>query len=175
MAIDELIAVVAAPPKPTEAGPLALLPKVENTLGIRLPKDIVDFGLRYGSGMFGDTIEVYNPFSASYLDAVNQVSDCYRSLKEAEGSEFIPYNIFPEKPGLLVCGSEVNGHILFWLTDGQPDNWPLILMTVDGQFERWDTSVTSFLARILRGKTGCVLWDKDWVKANLVGVAFRSK
>ena len=175
MAVDELVAVVPLPANPTEAGPPELLPKIEQALGTPLPKDMVEFGLRYGSGMFGDTLEVYNPFSASYLDTVNQVSDCYRNLKESEGSDFIPYEIFPEKPCLLVWGSDVNGHMLFWLTDGHPDKWPLMLMTVDGQFERWDMSATSFLAKIFRGETGCILWDQEWVKANLVGIAFRPK
>lgn len=175
MAIDELIAVVPPPHNPTETGSLEAWSAIECAIGIALPEEIRDFGLRYGSGMFGDTVEVYNPFSVNYLDTIRQVSDCYRDLKRAEGHEFIPYHIYPDKPGLLVWGSDVNGHMMFWLTEGEPAQWPLILMTVDAQFERWNVPITTFLARIFQGEIGCILWDKDWIKQNFVGIVFHPK
>jgi hypothetical protein len=175
VAIEELIAAVPPPGHPSEAGPLDAVPDIEKALGTPLPKDAFEFGLRYGSGMFADTLEVYNPFSSNYLVTVHEVCDVYRDLKAQEGDEFIPYDIYPKSPGLLVWGRDVNGHMLFWLTIGQPDQWPLMLMTVDGQFERWACQMTSFLARVFMGEMGCILWDKDWVKQNFVGILFHPK
>jgi hypothetical protein len=172
MAVSELVAVVPPPENPTEAGPPEEWPGIESAIGIPLPLDVRDFGLRYGSGMFADTVEAYNPFSAKYLEIISQVSDCYRDLKCAEGDKFIPYRIYPDKPGLLVWGSDVNGHMMFWLTEGEPSRWPLILMTVDGQFERWDMPMTTFLASIFQGKMSCILWDEEWIKKNFVGITF---
>lgn len=173
--IDELIDAVPPPEKPRENGPLENLSVIENALGTSLPKDIVEFGMQYGTGMFADTLEVYNPFSGRYLESVSQVSGCYRDLKRAEGDQFIPFEIYPKSPGLLVSGSDANGHMMFWLTEGRPEDWPLVLMTVDATFERLDMSITTFLARIFSGTMECILWDKEWIKSNFVGIAFHSK
>jgi hypothetical protein len=132
-----------------------------------LPKEIVDFGKRYGTGMFGDNVEVFNPFSSKYLQHVETFRDCYCDLKRTEGDEFIPYAIYPQNPGLLVCGSDVNGHSMFWLTEGPPDEWPLVLMSRhDNSFERLEMSLTTFLAKVFSGAIDCVLWDREWLKNN---------
>src|SRR5258708_26087404 len=85
MSIEELVAVVPPPDQPNESGPLEAISAVESALGTSLPKDVVDFGIRYGTGMFADTVEVFNPFSSKYLESVREVSDLYRDLKRAEG------------------------------------------------------------------------------------------
>jgi hypothetical protein len=96
----------------------------------------------------------------------------FRDLKRAEGDQFIPYDIYPKSPGLLVWGSDVNGHMMFWLTEGQPEKWPLVLMTVDGQFEQLQMSTTTFLARVFSGAMECILWDKEWIKIILRVLSF---
>lgn len=175
MSIEELVVVVPAPTQPSEAGSPEAIPVVERAMGTALPKDVFDFGIRYGTGMFADTVEIYNPFSAKYLESVRQVSDCYRELKHAEGNQFIPYDIYPISPGLLVWGSDVNGHMMFWLTEGQSEKWPLVLMTVDGQFEQLNMSMTTFLARTFGGVMECILWDKEWIKNNFMDITFHPR
>src|SRR5438067_1941995 len=54
MAIEDLIAVVAPPAQPREAGNLAAWTAVEARLGTRLPTDFRDFVFQYGSGAFND-------------------------------------------------------------------------------------------------------------------------
>jgi hypothetical protein len=116
---------------------------------------------------------VYNPFASDYLDRVRMVGDCYRDLKAAEGDEFIPYGIFPTSPGLLAWGDEVNGNVLFWLTEGEPDAWPVVLFSRhDGSFERWDMPMTAFLAKVFSGEMVCVLGDMAWLKENYAGIRF---
>jgi hypothetical protein len=120
MAIEELIAVVPPPLAPLEAGPMERRNEVEKALGVILPDDLYELGLRYGSGRFANEIEVFNPFSKKYLENVDMVSECYRGLKQAEGDDFIPYDIFPKSPGFLPWGDTMNGDVLFWLTEGEP-------------------------------------------------------
>lgn len=172
MAVDELVIVVHPPANPIDPGSEVLRADVERRLGQSLPRDIYDYVSRYGTGIFSDTLTIHNPFSPDYFEVLSEVSKCYQDLKEAEGDAVIPYKIYPASPGLLVCASEVNGGMLFWLTEGAPDEWPLILMTVDFQFERRNMSLTTFLAQVFNGQTGCVLWNLEWAQHNLVGVAF---
>jgi hypothetical protein len=173
LAIEDLLALVPPPTQPTDPGSESAKAEVEKRLGLPLPKDIYDYASRYGTGMFSDTLIVHNPFAPDYFDLIGEVSRCYHELKQSEGDAVIPLDVYPTRPGLLVCGSEVNGGMIFWLTDGEPDKWPLILMTVDFQFERRNSSLTTFLAQVFSGHTGCVLWDSEWVRTNLVGVSFR--
>lgn len=175
MPIKELIAVVPPPDHANEGGPLEAISNVESALGTPFPKDILDFGIRYGTGMFADTVEVFNPFSSKYLEAVHEVSDLYRDLKRAEGDQFIPYAIYPKNPGLLVWGTDVNGHTMFWLTEGQPEKWPLVLMTVDGQFEQLKMSMTTFLAKIFSRTMECILWDREWIQDNFTDITFHPR
>ena len=173
MAIEDLVKVVPPPSNPLDAGSVAARAVIEGRLGFALPNDLYDFVSRYGTGAFSDTLTIHNPFAPNYFEVLDEVSTCYRELKRSEGDTVIPYHVYPASPGLLLCGSEVNGHIIFWLTEGQPDQWPLILMAVDFQFERRDVSLTAFLAQVQSGQTGCVFWDLEWVRNNLVGVAYR--
>ncbi len=172
MALVELLAAVPPPATPKHNGSEAVKALTTAGLVLPLPGDLVAFAARYGSGMFSDTLIIHNPFDPDYTSQVEEVSRCYRELKQAEGDAVIPYRVYPDRPGLLLCGSEVNGGMIFWLTEGEPDQWPLVLMTCDFQFERRDESLTSFLAQVFSGRTGCVLWDLRWVQANLVGAAF---
>jgi hypothetical protein len=53
--------------------------------------------------------------------------------------------------------------MMFWLTEGEPDNWPTVVMSRhDGAFERWNMPMTSFLAKIIKGEIACIVWDKGW-------------
>jgi len=172
MPLSHLLSLVHPPDVPINSGSPTLRQELESKINLILPEDIYDFAARYGSGMFSDTLAILNPFSASYLEVITEVSDCYRDLKKSEGNSTISYDIYPANPGLLVCGTEVNGGLIFWLTEGDPSSWPLILMTVDFQFERRDVSLTKFLGQVFGGQTGCVLWDINWVRSNLVGSRF---
>ena len=78
MPIDDLLSVVSPPAHPIEAGNLLDWEIVENRLGLPLPRDFADFGIRYGSGFFLDPgrlkIDIANPFSSRYFEQME--SDC---------------------------------------------------------------------------------------------------
>lgn len=52
MPIEELIAVVQPPIHPVETGDFAKWEAVQRALGLSLPSDFRDFGIRYGTGCF---------------------------------------------------------------------------------------------------------------------------
>jgi hypothetical protein len=174
MAIQELIAVVPPPSAPVDAGPVERINEVEKAVGIHLPDDLYQFSLCYGSGRFAGEIEVFNPFSKKYLESVNMVAECYRGLKQAEGDNFIPYDIFPKSPGLLPWGDTMNGHVMFWLTEGEPKKWPTVLLrTGEMEFETLQMQMTTFLTKVFKGPMPCVLWEVEWQTECLVGKPFQ--
>ena len=65
--------------------------------------------------------------------------------------------------------------MLFWLTEGPPGRWPLVLLDPDDRFHRFDIPLAEFLFRLFSGKTDCWAGDRDaaWFKARRDSVAFR--
>jgi hypothetical protein len=64
------------------------------------------------------------------------------------------------------CGD--NRQYLFWLADGEPDDWPVLLWPPERQFLRFDMPMTEFLYKLFTGKIDG--WggtqDAKWFKAH---------
>lgn len=149
MAIGELTRVVMPPTEAVDCGTKAQWKAIQDKLGLILPIDLCEFGLTYGTGEFCDGfLEVVNPFSPKYQEYVAYETRILRNNKSSELAEF-PYDVFPHQPGLFPWGRDENGHTLLWLTQGEPDTWPVIVESHEGKFERFDTSMTTFLAKAL--------------------------
>jgi SMI1-KNR4 cell-wall len=131
MAIEDLLAVVPPPARPIDPGDPAAWPKVEQALGTKLPSDYRDYGLRYGSGVLGHNIFVYNPFSPFYLGDVKNTCQLFGQMHEVE-EDYFPHAVFPSSPGLLPWASDSNGNHYFWLTEGEPDQWPVLFWPRNG-------------------------------------------
>ena len=148
MAIEELLRVAMPPFQPLEVGSLDDWRVREQSLGITFPRDLYDYCLRYGSGQFG-TIQIYNPWSAEYIQFVESTLDMFRIVKQDRGP-LMPYSVFPEVPGLFPAGGTQDSGKLFWLADGPPETWPLVLSDSTTEWQRLDLELTSFLAKTLR-------------------------
>lgn len=113
----------------------------------------------YGSGYFDIDgsifLEVLNPYSPDYWAKQNRDLDSIRQLKQTEGGEHIPFGIYPEHPGLLLWGYGQDRKHFFWLSDGNPTNWPVIAMHDLEVVTRFDCSMTSFLQRLMCGEIEC--------------------
>jgi hypothetical protein len=72
----------------------------------------------------------------------------------------IPYSVYPDAPGLLPWGRDENGSVMLWLTEGEPNDWPIVLVRIEGGHERWDLSLTSFLAGTFGNRIKCLLWGR---------------
>lgn len=177
MAIHELLAVVPPPSEPFNGGPAERRHFIEKALGTALPDDFLELALRYGTGRFCGEIQVFNPFSDDYLEVVERIADLYRDLKKAEGETCVPFSIFPESPGFLPWGDSWNGFGFFWLTEGEPNQWPTVLVVPRQSevFQTFPMQMTSFLARAFKDPLPCVLWDVEWQLANLVGGTFEKE
>lgn len=134
---------------------------MEKSLGTPLPSDYKQVMTAYGSGIFNDLFWLFNPISHS--DRLNLISQahgsgtdyphlkCYEHAK-AVWPERCPFPAYPEPGGLLPLGGDTNGGYAFWLTEGPPDDWTLVLYP-HGFFEleRHPMPLTGFLTLWLSG------------------------
>jgi hypothetical protein len=170
--IQNLVVRLPPPSAPIETDSREAIGPIEVELGLHFPGDYVGFATKYGSGRIGSSLKVYNPFSKQDRLIIGRVANIFRKLKRDEGDEFVPYNIYPESPGLFPWGEEVNGTSMFWLTKGNPDKWPIIVFAQGGKIERFDMSVSEFLSRLLNGELDSKIWRKEWLKENYKAVKF---
>jgi hypothetical protein len=156
MSLSQLKQLVAPPSRPLETGSLREWPSVEQKLGILLPIDYRDFILTYGTGHFANFYGIYNPFCVSeWMNLQACVERVCKSEREFKRNwpHLVPYNIFPERSGLLPWGADDNGNYYFWLTDGPADSWMVVSNEVRGEdFREYGRSMTDFLYGVLTGK-----------------------
>ena len=183
MAIEDLLAILQPPAKPVEVRGNDNRKQVEQTLGLALPDDFWEYGERFGSGkiVYSDVksaidLMIYNPYSSAYQAGVTADCDTLRTLKQSSSGDQIPYDVFPDKPGLLSWGNDVNGNTYYWLTEGSRNSWPLIIFDVnayDNAFERFDMSMTSFLSKILDRAILPAMWQGADFFSVRSGISFR--
>lgn len=153
MSIERLMAVVPPPAAPSETfrGPWE---PVEAWIGQALPPDYKDFVRTYGGGsFFRDTVLIYVP-GATLLGArlESQVPLICRTFVEV-GHDGLPYRAWPEVDGLVPVGSTNCGDDIFWLPNGEPSTWKVVVLGRGfGSFEVFDCDVTDFLAGLASGE-----------------------
>jgi hypothetical protein len=160
----KLSKIVPPPKAPYEKGSAKEWTQLQKKLGTKLPDDFKEYGKKYGSGSFGlggGDIFVYQPFSKQFLEMVNVHSCNLEAFKAGEGADYIPYEVFPAKSGLLVWGGDVNGYELYWKTEGEPNEWSIVVRSADNEYEEFPGPFTEFLADALTRKIVVQAWS-EW-------------
>ena len=165
MSVAELLAVVPPPARPRKGGDQATWQAAEARIGTRLPTDFRDFVLRYGTGVFNDPgrlcVFPRNPLAPDFDSSFRSDREWLREMKELAGEDEFPYDVFPRTPGLILWADDDNGCMFFWLTEGHPDRWPVLVTPPRGYFwERFELPMTSFLARAFSRRLTCVPWHQ---------------
>ncbi|MEX0725443.1 MAG: hypothetical protein WD065_04185 [Planctomycetaceae bacterium] len=164
MAISDLIKVVPPPKLPLEIGTPEQWEAIQNDLKTRLPSDFCDYGMTYGSGYFDNPIvgqiRTNSPFGSKYRSQVDYYSIVVQEFKDEEGDEYIPYSVFPNSPGLLIWATDVHGNEFHWLTEGLPDDWPIIIRGRGDEWERYNGPMTSFLAKLFTRAFKTEVWPE---------------
>jgi hypothetical protein len=153
--LDRLRRLAPPPEIPLEPGHPARWPAVEAALGTALPADYKAFVAAYGTGMFDDFLYVFTPFATdsdgNLLRQRDVALQAFTWLRERV-PEVAPLPAFPEPGGLLPLGRTQNGDQLFWLTEGEPDGWPVVAFASRStEPERHELGLVAFLARLLSG------------------------
>ncbi|TYC09653.1 SMI1/KNR4 family protein [Micromonospora sp. MP36] len=97
-------------------------------LGTPLPTEYVALMDLYGAGIWSNWLRFATPLrSGATLAAYAQERlGWYRDLRD-QFPEYHPLPIWPEPGGFLPFASSIDGDSLGWLTEGEPDRWPLIV------------------------------------------------
>ena len=167
MAIEELIAVIPPPSRPVCAVPTDSCRQVEQALGMSLPDDLFAIAKTYGSGAFIDgEIGFLNPFDSDYTTGIERNAINSRCFKDWFPD--YPFASYPDVPGLLAWGHDSNGHSLFYLTEGDPSDWPVVLVPheYEDRFDRWEMPLTTFLAKAFSNEIRSTVWTDSLDELN---------
>jgi len=150
MTVETLIKAIPPPAAPFEAyiGPWQ---PFEAALGTLLPQDYKDLVRLYGSGrlmgFFGICVPVSRSPNLRLLSSFQAVTNMFRLMDE------LTYPLWPAAGGLLPFGSSDNGDEFFWLSEGAPADWRVVIwdrgMDV---FETLDCDLTDFIAGVATGE-----------------------
>jgi hypothetical protein len=161
--IESLFEIVDPPLNASEPLLTKRWSEIENKIGCKLPDDYKIMLSTYGQGKFFDFISFFIPESKNtHLNLIDQISDriaVYDILK-ADG-EPIPYGFFPAKNGLLPIAGTDNGDNIFFLTEGAPDLWKVVVNESRG--EEWielDMAVSNFLCGLVDGTVKCSIFPQ---------------
>jgi len=179
MSIQELTALIPPPENPLEIGTDEQWTAMQKELNLELPTDFRDLGMTYGSGGFwgeeSGLVNIYQPFACDFRENV-ELHKMFLSDEREENASWIPYAVYPEPGGLLVWGGDDNGNGLYWLTEGDPDKWPILVQShgddPSEQWEQFDGPMTSFLAKAFTRQIEVSVW-LDWFSLGTKNIEFR--
>jgi hypothetical protein len=149
--IENLLRAVPPPRAPFEAfsGPWEPL---EAELGTPLPPDYKAFVRLYGSGYFMRFLGVTVPRSHNPNTRFEHRLRRTCEVFEAFDDEDRVFPLWPNPGGLLPFGGTDNGDELFWLPQGTPEDWKVVVWDRGMmRFEVLDCDLTDFLAGLATG------------------------
>jgi hypothetical protein len=121
--------------------------EVEAKLTVPFPSDYKEFIGYYGAGVIGNFVVVSNPFSPHKPANFFRYTDF--SLEIERKFHFLDFPLFPEMDGLLPFASTYNGDHLYWLTEGQTDNWKVIVREVKSKnYELYSCGMVDLFLRL---------------------------
>ncbi|MBI5757882.1 MAG: SMI1/KNR4 family protein [Planctomycetales bacterium] len=146
MGIERLMKIVTPPEPLGVMVSSARWAEAEKEVGSTFPADYREFVNRYGAGAFYNFMEISSPFSPrSNLMAIHNKWSHYFH-------DQVVFPVYPEAGGILRVGGDENGNLLFWVTRGEPDKWPIVYFTPDFQdHELYVSNITDFLSDWLSG------------------------
>jgi hypothetical protein len=145
--LSRLVALVPPPAKPVDSGSLSRRKSVEKTIGTALPDDFCELASVYGSGEFrtdrySNVMAIENPFSHWFTKSLQKTSKMF-------AGSWSGYQMYPESPGLLMCGNGEGPRALFYLTEGAPNDWPLLVYYSLSPLTPIKATITEYLFRLI--------------------------
>lgn len=169
MTIKNLLDVLPRPAQAVEVVSIGEWETYNLITGIDLPDDYKSYLNIYGTGIIGGVITPYNPFCRR--SSWKPAQTCYTWMREALaikqlqhdfGRDIFPYPVYPEEGGLLPWGGTDNGDQLFWLTQGHPNNWTVVINESRSRnFQSFNYSMTGFIYAWIKGMVKCDLIPYD--------------
>jgi hypothetical protein len=140
---------------------------IERKLQTGLPRDYKAFADDFGLGRIGGFLWVFMPDQAnSHLDLYEQTLRHGETLAQLRNDELypVPFDSFPAGGGLIPWGITDNGDTCYWKTDGEPDEWQVVV-TDDrmNDWERFAMGFSEFLRQLLSGGVNSGVMGDEWL------------
>lgn len=125
-----------------------------------LPDDHSALVEAYGSGEFkygraGCVIEVFNPRDSWHTKLpFQQGHQILRDYRESKwGAKYLPYQIHPEIPGVLICGWNDSRDYYFWHVNGPNANkWPTVYFGDMRECHEYAMPLVVFIQKLFFGE-----------------------
>jgi hypothetical protein len=75
--------------------------------------------------------------------------------------------VFPETPGLFPWGKDENGSSLCWWANGDPENWPVVVQSREGEEYHYQLSLTEFLVKVFLNEVKVPVWHEPFTREEL--------
>ncbi|MGI5290239.1 SMI1/KNR4 family protein [Nonomuraea polychroma] len=144
--LERLFALVPPPAAPVDTD--ADWTRVEDALGLSLPREFTEIARRYGRGAFCDEFSCCAP-EQMIEENPGRLEDLQLILGDAGADS--PHPVYPEPGGLMLWGSDSIGGALCWLTEpaGSPERWKTVYWTRDDEFEYPEGGVAAVLTGLI--------------------------
>lgn len=139
---DTLARLVTPPAAPVDAR--GDWDAAETAVGVRLPDDYKRLVATYGWGEFCDLLYLRTPFGTSEYNGI-EWQRTYPPGSPDPDTERHPYPLHPAPGGLLIWGTTMDADRLCWLTDGEPEEWPVVVWSSEGWYETHRTGAAGFI------------------------------
>jgi hypothetical protein len=176
----DLATIIPPPSRPVYNGRPEDWATIEGILEMELPDDYKKLINTYGTGCFLDFIYPLSPFAPFYV-AFNLLSGGtmqFLSAYEAGRKEFPeytpPFPAYPHKRGLFPWASTANGDTLFWLRDGSPNQWGVVVCDskCSERYDHFKLCATDFLCQLMLGKLKSKVFPQDVLAMGLTFTPF---
>lgn len=129
---------------------------VEEKLGTGLPEDYKRIVELYGDFYWAEFLRVLNPFSENknlnLFMRSEIILDAERESR-AQFPDYYPLNLYPEEKGLLPFAITDNGDTAFWITNGAPERWAILVKDARApEFEVHFIRTATFLYQFTGGR-----------------------
>lgn len=136
---------------------------IEKQVGMKLPDDYRRIIEKYGRGSFGDFLNLIHPFLDPHnflLRLETRFLQHERKLHVEFPDEF-PFPVYPDPRGLFPWAGTDNGDTLYWLTDGEPERWQVVVWESRGpEHVVYPFGAAEFLQRWLSGTLECSVFPE---------------
>lgn len=172
--MDNLIKLLTPPVIPLNTGDEEQWKHFFGVLGTELPTDYIKFIQTYGTGGVDNFLWILTPFlddeNVNFLRRQKEMAEAYIQSKTSF-PEYFKHDVFPEVGGLLPWAYTDNGDELYWLTDGKPDEWKVVVYeSRSSEYRTYSLNMTEFLFQILSKELVCDIFPEDFPSDEFVFV-----
>lgn len=146
----EALAALVVPPAQPRLGETSW-DEVAEQLGTGLPAEYRVLMERYGAGEWRGWLGFFG--RDELVGQVETLTGFHRELRE-QFPQFEPLSMWPERGGFLPFATSIDGDELGWVTVGDPDGWPVLLVPHDDEpVPAWRVGLVDGLLGWARGYT----------------------